>query len=902
MTPGDGRMIDMTKLYRELFDIVDSGVTIVMPSEDAVRSFLTAYVLERKRSILKKSCISMADYINALYPKHRWLQKADDAFRILFASELVRCHKDKLTYFIPEDSTEDFIRRAIPFIAGILPELKETSNLEGKFRECTAFIEREYRTFLEKAERYEENWLEDEITMPTEDCLFAFPVLTPRDERRLNKLRDLGISVNILLGNTDTGKTSLEVYESQKSEIRNTMLNLVEDMTKRKLNPNQLAITVTDLDTLRPYLEKDARLFDIKLSFKKGTPLDGTPGGKYLHYSRDLYDSNYDTTVIRNFTMDSSIPLKDRSTFREYTKTKLGKAVSNVEIAADNTKDKTDRILNEIDALNKETDPEKMLARFDEISSSIFKNRSNWNSIANNSYNEIRSKAESFSATAAELKEKGLIGNIDLYPLFTEIITGSMMPKDEEEGIAVYEYPESAGLHFSKHYVLNVSEDKARTRGKAAEFLSDYEIVEDRPESDTTENIIRTLKESSDNTIFSCSLLTYAGAALPLMGMQTVNPTLLNDPWKSLHITEQKEEKPFSNMVKGYDNAKQTSLSIKEDTETIPDGLTIPPEEVLYIKDREKDNIIYSATLIDNWNECPYKCYLEKAFNLQESEKYEINENYSTHIGTAIHKAMQDFMEEFKIEPGYEQEEGKPIVISKRMGYSVFQDNRARIKEELEKKLNEALKDWKDRQEKDSTIPPLTEKLEYSIKEEFLDNMTDIAMKILNTSEGWICEVPLHKTLKRNPSDPNEKGYEFTGKADLVTVGPTWITGNSQKDTPGPKVDIIDYKTNSSKLSGKKQFYVYMEMLESAGFLSENDLKDGSAMKACYQYLKLGSQSSIKSSLADREKNHNSILDTAEAIEHGDWHAEKKEGCKRCIYRSICRMDFGFAEGESDNE
>ena len=913
MSHGDGRIVNMTELYNELFQIIDSGKTIVMPSEDAVRSFLTAYVLERKRSVLKRSCISMSDYLDTLYPGRKWLTKADDSFRILFASELTRTHRDRLAYFIPEDSTEDFITRAIPFIAGILSDLDEAMELEGPFKECITFIHREYTAFMKAAGRYEDSWLPEDITLPEEEPIMVFQSLTPRDARRIDRLRDLGLIVRTLTDNDDfTEIPTLQVYESQKTEIRNTMLSLIDDMTRKNINPNKLAITVTDLDTLRPYIEKDARLFDVKLTFRKGTPIEGTPAGKYLHYSRDLHDSNYDTTVIRNFTMDSALPLKDRRAFRTYTKNKLDNAENNVDIKKQDTEETAGTFLQKINKLNSETDPSEMLSLFDDISSDIFKKKIDCNSITNASYNEIRNKAETFAATAAELKAKGLIGNINLYPLFTEITAGIMMPKDEEEGIAVYEYPESAGLHFERHYVLNVSEDKARSRGQAAEFLSNYEISKERIEYDTTENIIKALYASSDETVFSCSLVTYSGAALPLMGMETGDPELLSDPWKHLHETEQTEGKPFSTMVKGYENASHTSLSVDDSAETVPEGMKIPmPNEIPYVKNPEKDTAAYSTSLIDTWNDCPYKCYLERTFQLQKTEKYEINDNYAMQVGNVVHNALQKFLEAFPIEPGYEQEEDKPIVVSKRMQYSSIMNDREKIKEKLIGYINEELDDWNNRisydrdgnrKALDSTIPPLTAKLRDSILEEYPDNMTDMMVRILNTAEGWICETPLRKTLKRNPSDPNEEGYYFEGYADLIIRGPNSITDKKKGKGPNVNVDIIDYKTGNQQ-SGKKQFWIYRELLDSAGFLNENDLKDSSAIGACYQYMKTGKQSQKPQNWdKNREQTLNEILDTAEAIKQGDWHAETNQSCKRCIYRGICRMNFGFAEGESDDE
>ena len=80
MSQGDGRIVNMTELYRELFKIIDSGKTVVMPSSESARSLLADYVRsnESHRVVSASAAISMQDMLEKEFPEYLTMDPASN--------------------------------------------------------------------------------------------------------------------------------------------------------------------------------------------------------------------------------------------------------------------------------------------------------------------------------------------------------------------------------------------------------------------------------------------------------------------------------------------------------------------------------------------------------------------------------------------------------------------------------------------------------------------------------------------------------------------------------------------------------------------------------------------------------------------------------------------------------
>ena len=841
----------MAELTEKLFACILSGSTVVMPTEEASRSLLTRFVLETGRGIEKDRVIAFDTFLNLFFPGRKGRRQADRVTRLLFAKELVLRSPERLSYFIPTDEWPELRERIVPYISSMLPHLDEAEDAEGSLGENVRFIRDEYAAFLEKAGLYEPNCMDGFVNALEHEYVVALPDRDPETEEILSKFPDMRNIKVLSLGSEGT-LPPLQVYDNAKQEIRTTFLRISELMRVREdgtyeAGPEEIAISTADLEGLKPYLERESKLFDIPLCFMQGRPALEYPAGRFLVLLRELYENDYDMETMRSFFLNPAFPFRDREAVSAFVLKAINVNVKKRDrkkdryFLAEDREDKSRQyyrmLIGYNDNINTTTDPSYLINQLKSLFTRILSdeqfrgNDEDWGV-----FSFIMKSAMNFTTTVRELYDTGAIGEMKLFPLFMRWMEGvPYVPQEQVKGVRVYPLPQAAGVYYRYHFIMDLNETDARKVRRSADFLADYEIMGKRRERDTTGSMLRLFLKGNEHAVFSASERTYGGAVLPLTDFSSAaEPEMLPDPIESEHETLLTGRKAplFKVQRDGRKAAEMHALRRPGWNEDLSLGLMRSDDEF------SSPTHMFSFSQVDKYIGCPMKFFTDYVFGLSNMRSYDIKDWPATEIGSRLHRVCEVFL----------MEESTP-----------------RDTERIAELLDEELALWADgltvgrdgeTRKMGLDIPLLKDEMAAYIRNTYLPGLTKILLRIRET--GGECS-----TEERVEGDID--GMLFKGYMDLVL-----------RSAEGMK--IIDFKLTRVK-DESLQFDIYNLLMGCGAVGSE------------YHLFKTGD---IKAhEFRDEAELRKILSETAEGIRKGIWKGlNTREACEGCRVRGICRRRF----------
>ena len=294
----------------------DPDTTFVFPSELTARfwckralHFSTGKTIPTRRFVswdqFKESCFH---YDAALRPVNR-------AVRLLFLHRLLEQNRRNpyLSRIIPPRYAGE-PRIFLESLQRLLPVLHRVAAVRSRWprfsRDKLKDLENlyeNYRDFLRQARLYEPNYERPHFSPGGRKHVIFFPEL----------IEDYGDFADLLSNRVELVPappdirpgTSIQVFQTLPEEIR-AAIRFSAALLDQGVDPQEIVLTVGQLEELEPILRREAELYALPLQFHLGKPLSGFPQITMLHKAYRAAESSYDLTTMKALLLCRSIPWK----------------------------------------------------------------------------------------------------------------------------------------------------------------------------------------------------------------------------------------------------------------------------------------------------------------------------------------------------------------------------------------------------------------------------------------------------------------------------------------------------------------------------------------------------------------------------------------------------------------
>ena len=843
---------------RDLMDMMESGKTLVFPTEESARAFSTRYVLERKRGLLASSCIAFDSFASLFMPSITGRVQIGDDGRLLFSSYISAVLADQLGYFVSPGYPEIKARLA-SFFCPILPSLEDAISLPKKSREAEAdlkLLRKEYGRFLDSMGLYESSFTEFSIprTMDTSYVL-VMPSAFPKEDRLVKALRDAPYIE--IADSISSDIPRLAVYSNEKSEIRSLFLE-IRKLTEQSVSLDEIAISSASLERIRPYLEHEAYLFGIPLDFREGISVISASAASFLSSLSEIYSSSYSLDSLKSFMLNPAIPFREPEVMRAFISAAVGFSITS---APDRNSDRYMKLPKScgqeyyralrftLDKLMSETRPEKIESYIHVLMSSLLAEEEfHGNSEDEAVYSFTMKALSDFLQTAAEASAHGFSAGEPLFPLFISYL-GKLkyVPRDRTKGAAVYPFTQDAAVPFRYRFIIGLNEKEGTQMVRKASFLSDYELSSERDETDITRTLLSLYSAMSENLSISASYETYAGFSLPMTFMLQEAESRKPDQDDPILMEETggipRSIMPLQKLAS--DNAKHSSLKRRS-----------KEDDMTYIMKGRKSSlpVTLSYSSYNVYVRCPYQYALQYFFSLRNLPSYEPVDMDHLEIGSRLHSILERYYREDCRSP----------------------------ENDIPRLFDEEMSLWSSGKSTDGKDMPLsasrpTAFLVSYLKARYLGTLENAVRRMDQISVPLPDKRGLEEKIVRSFPDD---GFTLDGRVDRIALS-----------SDGSSYVVYDYKKgrafkNDLKREKSVQFHIYRMLIDE-------DESFSLPVSDSYFISLLDGKFSQSSPAPEKDVLRENLRKAACGISEGDWHAIANDiNCRGCIYKGICRRRF----------
>ena len=182
--------------------------------------------------------------------------------------------------------------------------------LDDEDRDYDALYER-YSAFLEKNQLFEPAWI-DSISF--KDTAREFYILFPEQLADFSDFDQIfsGVqNVTALVLPKDTPSPRAYFYSDARRELRQTMLRMISLVKQKKADWTEIALSVPDLDTYRPYIQREFGVYGIPYVLRAGVSLTKNNAGRIFREINDCHAEHFSFDTLRTLLCDECIPWKE---------------------------------------------------------------------------------------------------------------------------------------------------------------------------------------------------------------------------------------------------------------------------------------------------------------------------------------------------------------------------------------------------------------------------------------------------------------------------------------------------------------------------------------------------------------------------------------------------------------
>lgn len=167
-----------------------------------------------------------------------------------------------------------------------------------------------YSEFLEKNRLFEPGWI-DEIKF-TDEKHHYYIFYPEQIEDFVDYIEIFKEAGNVSLVYLPKAVNPPKCYEfsDSRSELRKTILRIVGIVNSGKADWTQIALTVPDFETYRPYLKRELELYSVPFVFRAGEPLSKNCAGRIFKEISGCHENEFSFDSVRALLLDETVPWK----------------------------------------------------------------------------------------------------------------------------------------------------------------------------------------------------------------------------------------------------------------------------------------------------------------------------------------------------------------------------------------------------------------------------------------------------------------------------------------------------------------------------------------------------------------------------------------------------------------
>lgn len=780
-----------------------------------------------------------------------------------------------ITHLISENQEHIFFKRIINpeyvkfsssytnYLCSLLPSLKlwyklktEKDNTFDDEDNDLKLLYEKYSQFLEENSFFEQAWVEPDFSEKNKQFIIIYPELledfyeyeeTLSNNENITLVR---IPQNVI---SDENKVTCCKYSDSRKELRRTILLIRKLVQDKKAKYNEISLCVPDIETYKPYLERELTNYCIPYVIKAGTSLTKNNAGKIFIEILNCSKTNFSYDSIRSLLLDENIPWKENIYVLKENLIREGNRLHCLFNLNENN--------NEIDiwelALKNTTKvkDERELLFYNDLKSKIT------NLVNSNSFSKILQNwiifrdsylnMEDFSVNSNNIISRCIVHLNELieiektifpkikqikinnpYEFFiNKINEKTYTPQTKTTGLLIYSYKVSAAANIKYQFVIDSSQANIELSYKKLSFLNGTKrqklgLLDTDIKYNCSRAVISLYAKSTDSSIpvFSFAENSFAGFAIVhnfLEPQKDKDGEIINNPFSDLDkddfiLNERKyflelnstgkTDAKINYFSENQKNQFNNWFSINEDrllNKNKENELTEKTKQLIKtylttnrnkINDPKlKDKIIITQTDLKSFYSCPRIWLLNNAIKLSEDslESSLIND---FDMGNINHKILELFLKTY-------QSSKEPL--PKTNENNLFDDEEKiyeKISNIVDVSINQVKKDYNEspltlimlNSQKDKISKSIIDFLHYFLKETKNDSNAD------NKTNGF-GGYYVHK-VEEDITDYNEDNpWAYYGKIDCLL----------SKDHPDKLIsswDLIDFKTSS--LPTKKECFI----------------------------------------------------------------------------------------------
>ncbi len=654
--------------------IRDPSVSFVFPSEVAAASWARrALDIPGVRAVSADRFLGWDTFKERLYSRKPGGVTGDrlKRVRLLWTASTLEANARSpfLKSLIREEHRQDF-QGYVPFLANILPGLKRIADSasrapsDPKIRDLSLLYMR-YASFLRERGLFEPAFEPLPPPRTGEACVLFAPGLA-QDYGEYRETLAAASSVQIVNIPDTAGAPDLFEFPNIHEELRWIFRSVSRDLDEG-LRPEQIAVTVPDLEAAAPWVEKAAALAGVRVGIRSGLPLAKHPVGRFLAALGSCSKRSFDQESVNALLLDRFLPWKEPDTARALVRFGMEYHA----YAPFHVRGKPrDAWLESFRACRARTPGLESFYRrikdgiqgltgaasFRDLADAFVGFRRSFLDEARFSEGDERSfqrAMEELKGFAREEAALGLSGPVPRpFDLFREVLAGKpYVPQASGAAVPVYAYRVSALLGVKKHYVAGCSQEGLKVNfGDAPGLREDQKETLGWPDRDASPEYARAYA-ASGSTVFTYAVEGLSGWSLPFpwfsRGGRIAPPsdyseTRRTDPWTAEARAWSGGPFPEELLEAQVRAARSAETSLRKPGSNYERDRASPEATASALaRSLEEDGRLrLSATHIEEMRACPFAWLLARALALKE-EKSGIGFFDARLAGEMAHSALE---------------------------------------------------------------------------------------------------------------------------------------------------------------------------------------------------------------------------------------------------------------------
>ena len=473
--------------------------------------------------------------------------------RKIFVSNLIRRNAQEKffktiinpDYAATADSFTDWISRILPSLK-LWHDLKQKMAAQGcddMDEEDSDFetLYNEYSAFLDANNFFEPAWTVPDFSANKKKVLIIYPETLEDFADYIevfNKCKDITL---VTMPDEEPPHPACIKYNDSRSELRMTILAIRKLVEDGKANWTDITLNVPDLETYRPYLERELKTYCVPFVIRAGFPLTSNCAGVIFNEILDCYNSDFSYDSVRALLLDNYIPWKEEFTAVKEQLIREGQRMRCI-CSYENEAGKKIDVWKE--ALSKINHDERELTFYNMLKKDItaicnsntfaaihiawmaFKSRYLESTKFSETADKIISRCISELNTLISIEKNycepmGLSVDSPYEFFLNELSAKTYTPQNSATGISVYPYKLSAAAAFKYQFVIDASQNNLELPFKRLSFLnagkrSLLKLTDEDKRFNASKTFIRLYAKSGDGEFpgFSCAEDTFAGFAI----------------------------------------------------------------------------------------------------------------------------------------------------------------------------------------------------------------------------------------------------------------------------------------------------------------------------------------------------------------------------------------------------